>query len=126
MRATPPTGALRQTFPASRPVLRSSSFRSLPLSLTPAYFSPVPASDTLQARVERALSQLQNPRRGNDVLTAGMVKDLAVAGDGTVTLTFLLGRDDPASRVGRAGPGAGEGLSVFLNSRTPRASCLPR
>jgi ATP-binding protein involved in chromosome partitioning len=71
--------------------------RSLPLPLTPAYLSPVPASDTLQARVERALSQLQNPRRGNDVLTAGMVKDLAVAGDGTVTFTFLLGRDDPGS-----------------------------
>ncbi len=57
----------------------------------------MPASDTLQTRIERALSQLKNPRSGNDVLAAGMIKDLAVAGDGTVTLTFLLGRDDPGS-----------------------------
>src|SRR5437764_14527128 len=61
------------------------------------YLSSVPAPDTLQARVERALSQLQNPRRGGDVLTAGMVKDLAVDDRGTVTFTFLLGRDDPGS-----------------------------
>jgi ATP-binding protein involved in chromosome partitioning len=57
----------------------------------------VPASATLQARVERALSQLHNPRNGSDVLSAGMVKDLAVDGSGTVTLTFLLGREDPGS-----------------------------
>src|SRR5213079_1443033 len=61
------------------------------------YLSPVPASDTLQARVERALSQLQNPRRGGDVLTAGMVKDLAVDDRGAVSFTFLLSREDPSS-----------------------------
>jgi ATP-binding protein involved in chromosome partitioning len=61
------------------------------------YLSPVAAPDTLQARVERALSQLLNPRRGGDVLAAGMVKDLAVDDRGTVTFTFLLGRDDPGS-----------------------------
>jgi ATP-binding protein involved in chromosome partitioning len=61
------------------------------------YLSQVPASDTLQARVERALSQLKNPRRGGDVLAAGMVKDLAVDDRGTVSFTFLLGRDDPGS-----------------------------
>src|SRR5882724_7498760 len=71
--------------------------RSLPLALISLYLYPVPGSDTLQARVERALSQLKNPRSGSDVLSAGMVKDLAVAGDGTVTFTFLLGRDDPGS-----------------------------
>ena len=70
---------------------------SLPVSLPSLYLSAVPASDTLQTRVERALSQLKNPRSGNDVLSAGMVTDLAVAGDGTVALTFLLGRDDPGS-----------------------------
>jgi ATP-binding protein involved in chromosome partitioning len=70
---------------------------SLPVSLISLYLSAVPASDTLQTRVERALSQLKNPRSGNDVLSAGMVTDLAVAGDGTVALTFLLGRDDPGS-----------------------------
>ena len=55
------------------------------------------ASETLQARVERALAQLTNPRSGTDVVTAGMVKDLAVDPGGTVTLTFLLGSDDPGS-----------------------------
>ena len=71
--------------------------RSLPRSRVSLYLSPVPASDTLQARVERALSQLKNPRSGTDVLSTGMVKELVVAGDGTVTFTFLLGRDDPGS-----------------------------
>jgi len=51
----------------------------------------------LQARVERALSQLKNPRSGSDVLSAGMVQGLAVEEDGIVTFTFLLGRDDPGS-----------------------------
>src|SRR6059058_3891313 len=64
---------------------------------SPSTFLLVPASDTLQARVERALSQLQNPRRGGDVLTAGMVKDLAVDDRGAVSFTFLLSRDDPSS-----------------------------
>src|SRR5256886_14683599 len=79
------------------------------------YLSAVPASDTLQARVERALSQLQNPRRGGDVLTAGMVKDLAVDDRGTVTFTFLLGRDDPGfpardlPQAGQGGPGGAAG-----------------
>jgi ATP-binding protein involved in chromosome partitioning len=43
------------------------------------------------------LSQLKNPRSGTDVLSAAMVKDLAVDDAGTVTFTFLLGRDDPGS-----------------------------
>ncbi|HEV2751829.1 MAG TPA: Mrp/NBP35 family ATP-binding protein [Gemmatimonadales bacterium] len=55
------------------------------------------ASNTLQGRVERALSQLKNPRSGTDVLSAAMVKDLAVDDAGTVTFTFLLGREDPGS-----------------------------
>src|SRR3989440_990403 len=76
------------------PVPVTSSLHARRISL---YLSSVPVSDTLQARVERALSQLQNPRRGGDVLTAGMVKDLAVDDSGTVSFTFLLGRDDPGS-----------------------------
>src|SRR5437773_1029390 len=76
---------------------RGPSRASLPPSLASLYLSPVASSDTLQTRVERALSQLKNPRSGNDILSAGMVKDLAVAGDGTVSFTFLLGRDDPGS-----------------------------
>jgi len=38
-----------------------------PLARLPLPFFLVPASDTLQARVERALSQLKNPRSGTDV-----------------------------------------------------------
>jgi len=67
----------------------------LPGSLPALYLSLVPASDTLQARVERALAQLQNPRLGSDVLSAGMVKDLAADDAGEVTFTFVLTRDDP-------------------------------
>src|SRR6267154_3871781 len=63
----------------------------------PPYLSRMTAANTLQARVERALSQLKHPRSGTDVLSGGMVKDLAVDEAGAVTLTFLLGRDDPGS-----------------------------
>jgi ATP-binding protein involved in chromosome partitioning len=57
----------------------------------------VPPSDSLRARVERALSQRKNPRGGGDVLSGGMIKDLTTDDAGTVTFTFLLGRDDPGS-----------------------------
>ncbi|HEX4574436.1 MAG TPA: Mrp/NBP35 family ATP-binding protein [Gemmatimonadales bacterium] len=56
----------------------------------------MPPSD-LKTRVERALSHLNNPRLGKDVLSAGMVKDLTVDEAGAVTFTFLLGREDPGS-----------------------------
>jgi len=74
----------------------------------------MPAGDALRARVERALSQLKNPRLGKDVLTAGMVQDLAVEEAGTVSLTFRLGRDDPGSlaRDVRKAVQAVEGVSA--------------
>src|SRR2546423_7268277 len=83
--------------PVQRPAIPVPVTGALHGRRIPIYLSSVPAPDTLQARVERALSQLQNPRRGGDVLTAGMVKDLAVDDRGTVTFTFLVGRDDPGS-----------------------------
>src|SRR5438105_8959427 len=83
--------------PVQKPALPVPVAASFPLRRISLYLSPVPASDTLQARVERALSQLTNPRRGADVLAAGMVKDLAVDDRGAVSFTFLLGRDDPGS-----------------------------
>ena len=52
-------------------------------------------SDTLHARVERALAKLQNPRLNQDVVSAGMVKDLAVDDRGQVTFTFVLTQADP-------------------------------
>src|SRR2546421_11989472 len=91
-------------------------------------FPPVP-SDTLHARVERALAKLQNPRLNQDVVSAGMVKDLAVDDRGQGTFTFVLTQADPPTLArearkavqgvaggggaggqaagGRGGPGAG-------------------
>jgi metal-sulfur cluster biosynthetic enzyme len=57
----------------------------------------VPPTDTLRARVERALSGVQNPRVAQNVVTAGMVQDLAVDDRGQVTFTFLLSAEDPGT-----------------------------
>src|SRR6266702_796266 len=93
---------------------------ALPPSLTSLYLSSMPAGDALRARVERALSQLKNPRLGKDVLAAGMVRDLAVEEAGTVSFTFLLGRDDPGSlaRDVRKAVQAVEGVSAVRVSVT--------
>ena len=55
-------------------------------------------TDSLDARIAGALSRIINPRLENDLLSAGMIRDLAVA-DGRVTLTFLLDKQDPATLV---------------------------
>jgi len=57
----------------------------------------VPAAADLLERVRAALATVTNPRVGQNVVSAGMVADLAVAADGGVTFTFLLSRDDPPS-----------------------------
>jgi ATP-binding protein involved in chromosome partitioning len=57
---------------------------------------------TLDAPVAAALSRIQNPRLGNDLLSAGMIRDLTVTGDGRVAFTFLLSRQDPATLVREA------------------------
>ena len=82
------------------------------------------ASNTLQGRVERALSQLKNPRSGTDILSAAMVKDLSVGDDGTVTLTFLLGREDPGSlaREVRKAVQAVEGVTAVRVNVTDASS----
>jgi ATP-binding protein involved in chromosome partitioning len=56
----------------------------------------------LHARVAAALSRIQNPRLENDLLSAGMVRDLDVTDDGKVSFTFLLSRQDPATLVREA------------------------
>jgi len=56
-------------------------------------------TDSLEARVGLALSRIRNPRLDNDLLSAGMIRDLAVAPEGRVTFTFLLTRADPATLV---------------------------
>jgi ATP-binding protein involved in chromosome partitioning len=55
--------------------------------------------DSLSAQVAAALGRIRNPRLDNDVLSAGMVRDLSVTEDGKVSFTFLLGREDPATLV---------------------------
>jgi ATP-binding protein involved in chromosome partitioning len=57
---------------------------------------PVPA---LQTQVERALASFTHPRLGTDILAAGTVKELLVDGQGAVTFTFVLSREDPGSLV---------------------------
>ncbi len=56
----------------------------------------------LAARVAAALSGIQNPRLENDLMSAGMIRDLIVTDDGKVSFTFLLGREDPATLVREA------------------------
>jgi ATP-binding protein involved in chromosome partitioning len=58
--------------------------------------------EPLEARVAAALARIQNPRLENDILSAGMIRDLAVADDGKVSFTFLLAPEDPATLVRQA------------------------
>ncbi len=59
-------------------------------------------SKELDVAVADALAAVRNPRIDKDVVSAGMVKDLAVGDDGRVSFTFSLSRDDPASLVREA------------------------
>jgi ATP-binding protein involved in chromosome partitioning len=58
--------------------------------------------EPLEARVAAALARIQNPRLENDILSAGMVRDLTVTDDGKVSFTFLLAPEDPATLVRQA------------------------
>jgi len=51
------------------------------------------------AQITAALAQIQNPRLGNDLISAGMIRSLTVGDAGEVTFTFVLGSDDPATLV---------------------------
>jgi ATP-binding protein involved in chromosome partitioning len=59
-------------------------------------------AESLEAQVLAALAAIRNPRLDNDLLSAGMIRDLAVTTDGGVTFTFLLAPDDPATLVRQA------------------------
>ena len=52
---------------------------------------------SLEGLVTAALSQIQNPRLQNDLLSAGMIRDLVVTADGAVSFSFVLSREDPAT-----------------------------
>lgn len=56
-------------------------------------------AESLEARVTAALAGIQNPRLENDLLSAGMIRDLTVTEEGKVTFTFLLAPEDPATLV---------------------------
>ena len=55
-------------------------------------------AQSLESRVAATLTGITNPRLGGDIMSAGMVQNLAVT-DGRVSLTFVLTREDPASLV---------------------------
>lgn len=79
-------------------------------------------SNTIEARIAGALTNVRNPRVENDVISAGMIHDLSIAEDGQVSFTFVLGRDDPASlvREARAAVRAVEGVqAVKINVVEP-------
>jgi ATP-binding protein involved in chromosome partitioning len=59
-------------------------------------------AEPLQAKVAAALARIRNPRLDNDLLSAGMIRDLAVTDDGGVSFTFLLAPEDPATLVRQA------------------------
>jgi ATP-binding protein involved in chromosome partitioning len=85
-------------------------------------------TDSLESRVAAALAKVTNPRHGNDVMSAGMVRDLAVDPSGRVTLTFLLSRQDPATLVRevRRALGAVPGVSdVKIAVAEPKAEPAP-
>jgi len=60
------------------------------------------AKGDLKTKVMAALERVVNPRVGQDVVTAGMVKEIVAGADGKVRIVFELGRDDPASLVREA------------------------
>jgi ATP-binding protein involved in chromosome partitioning len=56
----------------------------------------------LEGRVVAALAAVRHPRLETDLLSAGMIRDLAVTDAGAVSFTFLLSPDDPATLVRQA------------------------
>jgi ATP-binding protein involved in chromosome partitioning len=81
-------------------------------------------ADSLEALVTAALARIQNPRLENDLLSAGMIRDLSVSQDGRVTFTFLLAPEDPATlvRSARSAVAAVEGVrkdEIKINVTNP-------
>ena len=80
--------------------------------------------DSLEARVTAALASIQNPRLENELLSAGMIRDLSVTEEGKVTFTFLLSPEDPATlvRSARAAVAAVDGVrreDIKINVSNP-------
>jgi ATP-binding protein involved in chromosome partitioning len=80
--------------------------------------------ESLEARVTAALAGIRNPRLDNDLLSAGMIRDLSVTEGGKVSFTFLLAPEDPATlvRSARAAVAAVEGVhkdEIKINVSNP-------
>ena len=56
-------------------------------------------AETLQRRISLALSEVHNPRLRTDVVSGGMVRDIATTTAGRVRLTLLLSPEDDAELV---------------------------
>jgi ATP-binding protein involved in chromosome partitioning len=96
----------------------------LPASTAPDYIPPVSASDALAQRVQEALGAVQNPRLARDLVSAGMVHELAVSDSGAVSFTFHLTKEDPATlaRDARKAVQAVPGVTaVKINVKDPGA-----
>jgi ATP-binding protein involved in chromosome partitioning len=81
-------------------------------------------AEQLEGRVAAALARIHNPRLENDILSAGMIRDLTVSDDGKVSFTFLLAPEDPATlvRQARAAVQAVEGVrrdEIKINVTNP-------
>ena len=92
--------------------------------------------ESVESQVTAALARVRNPRLETDLLSAGMVRDLAVEpgdeGKSRVTFTFLLGREDPATLVREARsvlkalPSVGEiKINVVDPGGAPKSSHAP-
>jgi ATP-binding protein involved in chromosome partitioning len=87
-------------------------------------------AESLEARVTAALARIQNPRLENDLLSAGMIRDLTVSDEGRVAFTFLLAPDDPATlvRAARAAVAGVEGVrkdEIKINVSNPAGPTRP-
>ena len=59
-------------------------------------------SESLEAGVIAALSRIRNERLENDLMSAGMIRDLSVEAGGRVSFTFLLSNEDAGTLVREA------------------------
>ena len=89
-------------------------------------------SGSVEGGVIEALARIRSERLGTDLMSAGMIRDLAVDADGHVAFTFLLSSDDPgalvreARRAAEAVPGvAGVKISVSNPAGPARATHAP-
>src|SRR3954469_6958760 len=65
-------------------------------SLPPGNTSQLPMADTLQGRIAKALSQIKNPRTGEDVYSSQKVRDIAANTSGKVRVSLVFEQgDDP-------------------------------